>query len=206
MREDTVFSMVCTLYATFGKSAPSRGSAVFQAIYDRISDISDESAEYITEHIQDADTLPVNLGKAILAQYFNWQGENGIKVERSYCRECQGKGGWETIRDHPLFPGKPHFAWAPCPVCSSHLIPFGKQGRNRKQLEESGAWVVPPNYPGGRSEYMAKFGLYGAKSVEDPAMVKSVREAQRRMNHQTGYARDYMQADPQKAPREQGRL
>ena len=206
MREDIAYSMVCTLYATFGKAAPSRGAAVFQAVYNRIADISDQAADYITEHLQDGDELPKNLGKAILAQFFNWQAENGIKAEKRYCQTCQGKEGWETIRFHPRFKGVLVFAWAPCPDCSAHLIPHGFKPMYRKDLEEDGALVIPPNYPGGRSGYCRDYGLinHDGESVVAGHLPKNVHDLFVKMNHRTGYARDYGQADAQKAPREQG--
>lgn len=204
MREDQAHTLVSTLFATFGKAAPSRGSAIFQAIFDRVAEVSEQAIPYITEHLQDADDLPKNLGKAILAQYFNWQSENGIKVQNEYCRECQGKGGWETIRNHPQFDGKLIYQWAPCPSCSAHLIPHGKQPLHAKDLEESGALVVPPNYPGGRIGYLADKGFI--QKTDGKTSYRSVRDAMIKMNHQTGYARDYMQDEPQKSPREQVRL
>ena len=148
MREDQAYAMVCTLYATFGKSAPARGSAVFQTIFDRVADIQEEAATYIVEHLQDGDDLPRNLGKAIIAHWFNWQAENGITHEKAYCPMCEGHGGWECFKRNA--PGSRlqyvNIFWR-CPRCTE-----GEDKAKLKtdsQLRREGWLVMPHKYPGG---------------------------------------------------------
>lgn len=148
MREDQAYAMVCTLYATFGKSAPARGSAVFQTIFDRVADIQEEAAEYIVERLQDGDDLPKNLGKAIVAHWFNWQNENGITQEKKYCPMCEGHGAWECFRRVERN-GKPSWIHIPfrCPRCTEG--PDKDKLKPVQQLRREGWLVMPHNYPGG---------------------------------------------------------
>ena len=206
MTDILAYDMIVTLYATFGKPVPKREAPTVQVITRFVRDIPDDAIESISESIQQLDDLPKNLGKAIWAAYYSWASKNGVKVERAYCGTCQGKGGWDVIQ-HPdpqgIMPWR-HF-WARCPRCTQG--PDREKLKTDKELRDMGFHVVPPNYPGGWIAYRYGKGIskpLTAEQIEQRA--RSMGAVMRKMNKTTGYSRDYMQADPQKAPREQGRL
>ena len=157
MTPDTCYSLICTIYTTFQRACPSRQSPVFENLFTRLADIPDEHASGIRENIEQLDSLPQNLGKAILGAWETYKMEHGIRQQRRYCPTCQNDGGWMTIRRTPDGPLAYRYAFAPCPACG---VPISEQPLlSRKQLEESGAIIVPPNYPGGWLKFLADKGF-----------------------------------------------
>lgn len=194
MTPDICYSLICTIYTTFQKTCPSRQSPVFANIFDRLKDVPDEHARGIRERIEELDTMPQNLGKAILGAWETYKMEHGVRKERGYCPTCQNDGGWQTVRQDK--DGKVVVAFAPCPSCSQSVLPEVRL-LNRRELEASGALVVPPHYPGGWRKFLADKHITAGFSPDYLSrMPAEIRESCRRIADRAGYDHGFDDTQP----------
>lgn len=102
MKDETLDYMLDEIYGAFGKARPAPGSPAYRAIERRVNGerpLPDKCARYIAEAMQDYDSLPTNVGKAIIGEFMNWLSENPDKRAKEFsCPECSR--------------GTPGFFWA----------------------------------------------------------------------------------------------
>lgn len=154
MTGEMAFNLICSLYATFGKTAPSRSSGIVTAITERIEKVPDQAAADIRKKLQELDNMPSNLGKAIMGAWETWQMENPRAVYREACPLCDGQGGFDIYK---LLDGKRRHFFAYCPACSTRRE--GYRYLTPKQWGELGVLCMPPRYPGGKLQYEYDHGI-----------------------------------------------
>lgn len=111
MESQTFDYMLEEIYGAFGRQRPASGSPAYRAIERRVNgderQLPDDCARFIAEAIADYDSLPTNLGKAIIGEFFNWLSENPKKRAAPFsCPECSsGLHGffWAWDKDGNLF-------------------------------------------------------------------------------------------------------
>lgn len=86
------------IYSNFGRSAPAQGSPMYRNLHRRICEergaIPDEAAGEIAYAFSEYDSLPQNVGKAILAEYSRWRANHPDRVaRRGMCPDCDPRAG-----------------------------------------------------------------------------------------------------------------
>lgn len=85
-------SMLDEIYSAFGRQRPAYGSPAYRSIWRRVTDergVPNAAAKHIAYKLSEFDSLPLNLGKAILAEFDNWLSEHPEKRARmTMCPEC----------------------------------------------------------------------------------------------------------------------
>lgn len=144
MQQQTFDYMLEEIYGAFGRQRPSYGSPAYRAIERRVNGerpLPDDAAKYIAEAMADYDSLPSNLGKAIMAEFFNWLSEHPEKRQaQSACPDCsKGLHGWFWIWTKD---GLPAIA-----KCSCNRDPrFAKfPAMTRKQAKDRGYMLENPD-------------------------------------------------------------
>lgn len=194
MTHDMAYNLICSLYATFGRSAPSRSSAVVAVITERIASVPDNVAADIRRKLEELDSMPSNLGKAIIGAWETWQMENSRAVYRETCPVCDGGKGFEAYEK--LEDGTVHHFFAPCPNCSIRRKGF--RYLTPKQWKTQGVLCMPPGYPGGKLQFEYDYGIT-EKPEDSPKSYRNMRALKLLMNHRTGYDRGYAMQDARKA-------
>lgn len=92
MTRQTFDQMLGQIYGTFGRQRPAYSTGAYATLDARVNDESrlpDTAAEYISRAIREYDSLPVNLGKAIMREFGNWLSENPQAKAKEYaCPQC----------------------------------------------------------------------------------------------------------------------
>lgn len=93
MEQQTFDYMLEEIYGAFGRQRPASGSPAYRSIERRVNgeerQLPDECARFIAEAIADYDSLPVNLGKSIMGEFFNWLSANPKKRAAPFpCPGC----------------------------------------------------------------------------------------------------------------------
>lgn len=169
MNEENVYNLVREIYATFGKTAPARGSDIVSAIARRTADIPDRVSQYILDRISDQRAMPANLSQAFREAWNSYcLAHPSAQAEKPSCPYCYGNGGWVYFK---VREGKTWQYWSFCPHCQPENESVRKTPR---QLQEEGALVVPSTYPGGVARFRmdhlidepAPENVYVRKSIE----------------------------------------
>lgn len=98
--EERVFQrMLDEIYSAFGRQRPAHGTAAYNSLWRRVCEeraVPNEAAKAIAYALCDRDSLPLNLGKAILAEFENWLSEHPQRrAKTTACRECDPEiPGW----------------------------------------------------------------------------------------------------------------
>ena len=92
MEERFFDSMLDEIYSAFQRQRPTRGTPAYRSLWRRVCEeraVPNEAAKAIAYALCDRDSLPLNLGKAILAEFENWLTEHPERRARpTACREC----------------------------------------------------------------------------------------------------------------------
>lgn len=92
MEERFFQSMLDEIYSAFGRQRPQYGSAAYRSLWRRVCEercVPNEAAKAIAYALCDRDSLPLNLGKAILAEFENWLSEHPERrAQRTACPDC----------------------------------------------------------------------------------------------------------------------
>ena len=91
--EERVFQrMLDEIYSAFQRQRPAHGTAPYNSLWRRVCEeraVPNEAAKAIAYALCDRDSLPLNLGKAILAEFENWLSEHPERRARATaCRDC----------------------------------------------------------------------------------------------------------------------
>lgn len=103
METQTFDYMLEEIYGAFGRARPPTGSPAYRSIFRRTCEersLPDACAKFIANAISDYDSLPMNLGKAIIAEFGNWLDLHPeLRARESQgCMECDVKTpGWFTV-------------------------------------------------------------------------------------------------------------
>lgn len=85
-------SMLDEIYSVFGRQRPAYGTPAYRSLWRRVVEergVPNEAAKHIAYALSERDSLPLNLGKAILAEFDNWLAEHPEKRARmTACPEC----------------------------------------------------------------------------------------------------------------------
>lgn len=76
MRLPTFHRMFEDIHATFGKTAPTEGSAIRSRCAEKVAHVPEEVVGWIQQRIEAMDKLPGNLAGAILTLWNTWRREN----------------------------------------------------------------------------------------------------------------------------------
>ena len=142
--EERVFQrMLDEIYSAFGRQRPAHGTAAYNSLWRRVCEeraVPNEAAKAIAYALCDRDSLPLNLGKAILAEFENWLAEHPER--RVHARAC--------IDCDPEMPG---FFWAftaegkrllcKC-ACNQDRRLENVQAWTRRQAQEAGLLLSDP--------------------------------------------------------------
>ena len=145
--EERVFQrMLDEIYSAFGRQRPTHGTAAYNSLWRRVCEergVPNEAAKAIAYALCDRDSLPLNLGKAILAEFENWLSEHPERRARATaCRDCD--------------PEMPGFFWVwdatgyrmPCKCACNQDRTWEKyRGRTRRQAREEGFLLSDPLAP-----------------------------------------------------------
>lgn len=92
MDEKFFHSMLDEIYSAFGRQRPVYGSPAYRSLWRRVCEdraVPNEAAKAIAYALCERDSLPLNLGKAILAEFDNWLSEHPERrALATACREC----------------------------------------------------------------------------------------------------------------------
>lgn len=187
MTSDKAYDLICNVYATFGKSAPSRHAGVVDVITERIAPVPDRVATEILKKLQDLDSMPSNLGKAIMDVWETWKLENPRAMYKEACPMCGGYGGFEAY-ERPA-DGKIHHFFAFCPHCAQRREGF--RYLTPKQWEALGVLCMPPDYEGGKLQFEYDYELVPKPAGGDGKIFRDLKALKLRMNRRTGYDRGY---------------
>jgi hypothetical protein len=131
------FQGLCTaLQSTFGKQIPKSSK---DRTWERVQNIPGKHVKSIISRIEDTrDTLPQNLGKAILEAWTAIDGSAGQETVRAHCTHCDGDGSIMCYRKDPKT-GEIHTSVAFCATCR----PGTDYSATRDQLRTAGFMVCP---------------------------------------------------------------
>lgn len=147
MNENTVYDVLCEVYAWFRQHPPLRSSRIVSKIAEKCEDIPDFAASYIEETIGQQKTLPANLVQAFRDAWNSYCMANpGAVPALAACPVCSGDGGWEAWE--PMGDGRMHHFFALCPKCRA--VRGGQNHPHPYALQKRGVLVMPHGYPGGR--------------------------------------------------------
>ena len=65
-------SMLDEIYSVFGRQRPAYGTPAYRSLWRRVVEergVPNEAAKHIAYALSERDSLPLNLGKAILAEF-----------------------------------------------------------------------------------------------------------------------------------------
>lgn len=92
MQQQTFDYMLEEICGAFGRQRPINGSPAYRSIYRRVCEemsMPDEAAKFIANAMSDYDSLPSNLGKAIIHEFYNWRSTHSeLKPIPKCCPEC----------------------------------------------------------------------------------------------------------------------
>lgn len=143
MEERFFDSMLDEIYSAFQRQRPTRGTPAYRSLWRRVCEergVPNEAAKAIAYALCDRDSLPLNLGKAILAEFENWLSEHPERRARTTaCRDCD--------------PEMPGFFWAwdatgyrmlcKC-ACNQDRRLENVQAWTRRQAQEAGLLLADP--------------------------------------------------------------
>lgn len=178
MLTDRTYELITLIYATFGKSAPSRSSMVFSALQDNTSEIPDECFDWIYSKAQELDSLPSNLTKFFRSCWDMWKTDNPGRLYREACPECGGEGGtyFFKLNDMPDGSRKWQQCFSPCPVCT--WIPprlkdiirprcFTKRQLEERARREPNITLMPDSYKGNVARWRLEMHVDAAPENQD---------------------------------------
>lgn len=104
MEERFFHSMLDEICSAFGRQRPAHGTAAYRSLWRRVCEeqaVPNEAAKAIAYALCDRDSMPLNLGKAILAEFANWRAAHPERRARpSACHECDPElPGFFWVRD-----------------------------------------------------------------------------------------------------------
>lgn len=89
------------IYSNFGRQRPAFGTPMYKNLQRRLEDLPDEAAQEIAYAFSEYDSLPMNLGKAIRAEYTRWRIAHPEKVARRFmCPDCDPRAGAGYVYVH----------------------------------------------------------------------------------------------------------
>ncbi len=92
MQQSYFDRMLDEIYGAFGRQRPTFGSPAYKTLWRRMVEekgVPDEAAKHIAYAISEYDSLPMNLGKAMLREFENWLSDNpGKRAALCCCHEC----------------------------------------------------------------------------------------------------------------------
>lgn len=84
--------MLEEIYSAFGREKPKFGSGVYRNLWRRVVEergVPDEAAKAIAYAASNWDSLPVNIGKAILNEFSTWLDANpNMRAAARCCPDC----------------------------------------------------------------------------------------------------------------------
>lgn len=84
--------MIEEIYSAFGRKTPERDSAAYRSLWRRVCEersVPNEAAKAIAYALCEYDTLPSNLGKAIIREFEQWLSANPqAKAHVHCCPDC----------------------------------------------------------------------------------------------------------------------
>lgn len=124
------------IYSNFGRNAPAHGTPMWNNLNRRLEAIPDEAAKEIAYAFSEYDTLPMNLGKAILAEFSRWKSNHPEKIrKRDMCPYCNaGTAGWCYAHDAN---GKNYLLRCTCNTDTDPTAPEAAMA-TRQYLEQHG--------------------------------------------------------------------
>ncbi|MBD5417344.1 MAG: hypothetical protein HDR50_06735 [Desulfovibrio sp.] len=136
-------SMLDEIYSAFQRQRPTRGTPAYRSLWRRVCEeraVPNEAAKAIAYALTDRDSLPLNLGKAILAEFENWLADHPQRrAKATACRDCD-----------PAIPG---FFWVwdatgyrmlcKC-ACNQDRRLENMQAWTRRQAQEAGLLLTDP--------------------------------------------------------------
>lgn len=185
MTENTVYDVLCEIYAVFQRTAPVRNARIVSKLAEKCEDIPDYVAEYIEDSVTQQKALPVNMVQAFRDAWNSYCLANPEAAgDGPTCPVCSGDGGWEAWE--PMGEGKTHHFFALCPKCRPRKD--GRKYPHPYDLQRRGCLVMPHGYPGGRLAFEKAHGLepMGTTDVGRSMIDLRARMASRRI--QPGYA------------------
>lgn len=153
MRQDTLSDALASICAAFGRTAPS--GVIRESVWSKVNHIPDEAVGWIVEQICDESKIPDNIGKAISQGWYAWQRANPQRLAKTRCESGCDSGWRHCWRQGER--GRWVYFVAPCPVCQKRE----ERILSPKELEASGAVVMPTGYSGGPLAFDRDKG-YGA--------------------------------------------
>ena len=166
--DDRVFErMLDEIYSAFQRQRPAHGTAAYNSLWRRVCEergVPNEAAKAIAYALCDRDSLPLNLGKAILAEFDNWLSDHPERRARvTACRECD-----------PEIPG---FFWVwdatgyrmvcKC-ACNQDRRFESMQPWTRKQAQSAGLYLTDPTAPQDAPRYLAPAARKALGHAEHP--------------------------------------
>ena len=159
MNTDRAYTLFTMIHAIFGRTAPQKGSLVFDTLQDNTQDIPDECGQYIYSKAQDLDSLPQNLTKFFRKCWDMWRIDNPNRIARESFPECGGSNGTYFFRCLKKENGKREWiqCFAPCPVCTwipprmkDRIRPFcyTKRELAEKARLDASYVLIPDSYKG----------------------------------------------------------
>ena len=91
--------MLDEIYGAFGRQRPLYNTPAYKTLWRRVSEergVPNEAARHIAYALSEYDSLPTNLGKAILCEFSEWLSRNpDMKAKAHSCKECSADiPGW----------------------------------------------------------------------------------------------------------------
>jgi len=145
-----------TIYASFGRTRPAKGTPIYAVIAKKTQDVPDAAADFITSAISDLDTIPTNMGKAIYAKYLAWlEAHPEFSKQKAGCPEC--REGWLWF----FSSRRPFGCVVKCPRCS------GGDAEVVEKYRRAGVDEMPVDFRGSPTQYGVWRGYIRQRSDDD---------------------------------------
>lgn len=91
MTDEVLYTLVCKVYAVFGRPVPMLEDPIVLAVAEAVRDIPDAAADAVLARIRDRDDMPHNLGRAMRFAWDAVKAEKRACRPRPPCRACSGR-------------------------------------------------------------------------------------------------------------------
>lgn len=155
MTNEQFFKFWNDTHAAFGyEGQEKKRLSAFKRTFERVEHVPFEALRFVQSRIEDLDSLPRNLGKAILGGWLEWKSRNPDRVvsEQSYggskdCLYCCD-GFIYASRDKvsKVYPDAEYPFFFRCAHCGGGVGNF--LAKTRDQLESEGYRITKPEFVG----------------------------------------------------------